>query len=91
MSIKSEDVMTPAGIVRVYGGKHDGKYFTHIELLGNGPHRVATCMRVESGDVSSDALRKLAAKCVKIAEYIEDIQAQDAYVRAIAADAQEDE
>jgi hypothetical protein len=92
MSIKTGDVKTPGGMVRVYGGKHEGVYFSHVELLGHGsPYRVSTCMRTGSGDDAAAALRKIAEECTFIANHIDDIQAQDAYVRAIAADAQEDE
>ena len=91
MSIKTEKVRTPAGTVSVYGGKHQGKYFAHVALDGNGTHALTACMTAGDGHEAIAVLRNLAHKAAVVADYIEEIMYQDAHVRELAVLSQEDE
>lgn len=91
MSIKSEKVKTPAGSVSVYGGKHQGKYFAHVALDGNGINALTACMTAGEGNEAIAVLRNLAHKATVVADYIEEVMYQDAYVRELAVLSQEDE
>lgn len=91
MSLKTEKVETPAGTVGVYGGKHEGRYFAHVALDGNGPHKLSAYMPAGEGNEAVLALRDLARSATVVADHIEAIMRQDAYVRELALMHQEDE